>query len=179
MPFFSGFNAESGVRDILALNPTAGRALIDYHEAVLRGPSPLSAGERELIAAYVSGLNACHYCHGVHATTAAAFGIPADMIQRLVEDPATAPVDAKMKPLLAYVKKLTLTPARMEKADADSVHAAGWTERALHDAVSVCCLFNFMNRLIDGHGVEGHAALYKRRGEMLHKDGYAPLAKLL
>jgi uncharacterized peroxidase-related enzyme len=179
MPFFSSFNDDSGVRDILALNPAAGRALIDYHEAVLRGPSPLTPGERELIAAYVSGLNACHYCHGVHATTAAEFGISRDLLERLIDDPASAPVEAKLKPLLAYVKKLTLTPARMGKADADAVYAAGWSERALHDAVSVCCLFNFMNRLIDGHGVEGRAELYQRRGEMLHKDGYAGLAKLL
>ncbi len=179
MPFFSGFNADSGVRDILALNPAAGRALIEYHEAVLRGPSPLTPGERELIAAYVSGLNECHYCHGVHATTAAAFGLSADLLQKLLDDPATAPVDPTLKPILAYVRRLTLTPARVTQADVDAVYAAGWTERALHDAVSVCCLFNFMNRLIDGHGITGHAKLYRRRGEMLKKDGYAPLLKLL
>jgi alkylhydroperoxidase family enzyme len=68
-PFFSSLDSDSGVRDILTLNPAAGKALIEYHEAVLRGPSPLSEGERELIAAYVSGLNACHYCHGVHTKT--------------------------------------------------------------------------------------------------------------
>ncbi len=179
MPFFEGFNADSGVRDILALNPAAGRALIEYHEAVLRGPSPLTPGERELIAAYVSALNGCHYCHGVHATTAAAFGLSADLLERVVEDLQTAPVDPTLKPILAYVKKLTLAPARMNEADAKAVYAAGWPERALHDAVSVCCLFNFMNRLIDGHGITGHSELYRRRGEMLKKDGYAPLLKLL
>jgi len=31
----------------------------------------------------------------------------------------------------------------------------GWDDRAVHDAVSVCSLFNFMNRLIEGMGVEG------------------------
>lgn len=179
MPFFSGFNADSGVRDILAHNPAAGRALIEYHEIVLRGPSPLTPGERELIAAYVSGLNECRYCHGVHTATAAAFGLSADLLQALLDDVATAPVDPTLKPILAYAKKLTLTPARMQQADADAVYAAGWPERALHDAVSVCCLFNFMNRLLDGHGVTGHADLHRRRGEALKKDGYAPLLKLL
>lgn len=179
MPFFSALTEDSGARDILAMNPAAGRALVEYHEAVLRGPSPLSPGERELIAAYVSGLNACHYCHGVHAVTAEAFGIPAALLESLIDNPDTAAVDAKLKPLLAYVRKLTLTPARMTEVDAKAVYAAGWTEKALHDAISVCCLFNFMNRLLDGHGVHGNDGVYKRRGQMLKDDGYAPLIKLL
>jgi uncharacterized peroxidase-related enzyme len=179
MAFFSGLSDDSGARDILAINPAAGRALVEYHEAVLRGPSPLTPGQRELIAAYVSGLNGCHYCHGVHAVTAEAFGIPAALMKSLLENPDGAEVEPKLKPLLAYVRKLTLTPARMTQADAEAVYAAGWSEKALHDAISVCCLFNFMNRLLDGHGVHGNETVYKRRGQMLKDDGYAPLIKLL
>jgi hypothetical protein len=59
-----------------------------------------------------------------------------------------------MKPLLRYVGKLTLTPSRMIPADAEAVFQAGWDERALHDAVSVCALFNLMNRLVDGLGIQ-------------------------
>lgn len=29
----------------------------------------------------------------------------------------------------------------------------GWSERALYDAVQICALFNFMNRIIEGTGV--------------------------
>jgi uncharacterized protein YciW len=43
--------------------------------------------------------------------------------------------DAKLKPILAYAEKLTLTPTRLTEADAAAVFAAGWSERALHDAV--------------------------------------------
>ncbi len=45
--------------DVFARYPETTRPLIEYHEVLLRGPSPLSVAERELIAAYVSGLNAC------------------------------------------------------------------------------------------------------------------------
>ncbi len=76
MPYFPSLGDGATVRDILQLHPQAGRALVKYHEIVLRGPSTLSVRERELIAAYVSGLNACQYCHGVHSVTAEAFGRP-------------------------------------------------------------------------------------------------------
>jgi AhpD family alkylhydroperoxidase len=75
MPFFASLPDDAGVRHILALNPKAGRALIEFHEAALRNASPLPVRDKELIAAYVSALNACQYCYGVHSETAKAFGV--------------------------------------------------------------------------------------------------------
>lgn len=63
----------------------------------------------------------------------------------------------------------------MTQADADAVLAAGWGEAELHDAALTVCLFNFMNRLLEGHGVKGNAALYAARGQALHDEGYQPL----
>jgi len=179
MPFFSRLDDQAGVRDILKLNRTAGAALIDYHTAVMRQPSPLAEGERELIAAYVSGLNACHYCHGVHSQTARAYGMEPATLTALIDDPATAPVDERLRPILAYVRKLTEAPSRMVEADAEAVFAAGWDEQALHDAINVACLFNFMNRLVEGHGVKGDPGLFAERGAALRDQGYAPIHALI
>jgi uncharacterized peroxidase-related enzyme len=179
MPFFKSLGREAAVRDILAMNRDAGKALVHYHLAVLRQPSALSVGERELIAAYVSALNACQYCYGVHSITARAFGLAKDTFEKLMTGIDGAPVPERLKPILRYARKLTLEPAKMVQADADAVFAAGWNEQGLHDAICVVCLFNFMNRLLDGHGVHGHDALYKERGHMVHERGYAPLLKFL
>jgi len=125
-----------------------------FHDAVLRNEdSPLSIAEREIIAALVSGLNACAFCYGAHKTMAMAFGLPEETITALVDDINSAPIDEKLKPLLHYVRKLTLSPSKMVQGDADAVFAAGWPEEALHDAVLVCALFNFMNRVLDGSGI--------------------------
>jgi uncharacterized peroxidase-related enzyme len=159
--------------------PDTARPLLDFHELVLRGPSPFTAGERELIAAYVSGINACDYCHGVHSVTAEAFGVPAGVLSAALTDLDTAPVDEKLKPILRYVGKLTRTPSRMTEADAAAVYAAGWDERALHDAVLVCALFNFMNRMVDGLGVRADAGYLTTSGTRLHDVGYAGLVRLL
>lgn len=132
--------------------PATVAPLLEYHDRVLRDPSPLTVAERELIAAYVSGLNACTYCHGAHVLAASAFGIEENWFEGLMKDLETCAVDAKLKPLLAYVRKLTLTPSMMVEADAAAVYAAGWEEQALFDAISVCGLFNLMNRIVEGTG---------------------------
>jgi len=52
--------------------------LLEYHDAILREESELTVGERELIAAYVSSINGCHYCFSAHRDHARAWGIPED-----------------------------------------------------------------------------------------------------
>ena len=112
MPFFPTLPDDAGVRHILSMNPAAGRALIEFHSAALRADSQLTAKDKELIAAYVSGLNACQYCYGVHKETAKAYGVPEDVFDALLEDVATAPIEPRLKPILAYAKVLTLSPPR-------------------------------------------------------------------
>lgn len=165
--------------DVFRAYPDTARPLLDYHQVLLRGPSPLTVAERELIAAYVSGLNACGYCHGIHTAVAEAFGIAEGTLTSLLDDPDTAPIDERLKPLLRYVGKLTQTPSRITLDDARSVLDAGWDERALHDAVAVSALFNFMNRFVDGLGIiagPDYTAVSSRR---LTDIAYAGLKDLL
>jgi alkylhydroperoxidase family enzyme len=100
------------------------------------------------------------------------FGVAPEAIDGLINDLATAPIDSKLRPILAFVKKLTLTPTRMTQADADAVFAASWDEAALHSAIAVCCLFNFMNRLVDAHGIEADRASFTERGRKHVEMGY-------
>ena len=141
------------LRDVFQRFPATVRPLLEYHDALLCGESDLSVAERELIAAYVSGLNACQFCFGAHKIAADAWGVDPDMIDALIADLDTAPVDASLRPILAYAAKLTRSPAMMTEADAQAVYDAGWSESALYDAVQVTALFNFMNRIVEGSGV--------------------------
>ena len=179
MPFFRSLPPDAGVRHILQMNKPVGRALITLHEALLRGDSPLTPAQHELIAAYVSGLNECQYCFGVHAETASQFGVPEESLRKMLFDLGDVQMEDRMRALLDYVRRLTLAPHQLVQADADRVFAAGWSERALHDAILTTCLFNFMNRLLDGHGCQGDTQVYKQRGQGLAREGYAPLLRLL
>lgn len=151
-------------------------ALLDelrpFAQRLMRGPSPLTVAERELIAAFVSGLNSCSYCYGTHARVAAAFGIEEITLAALLEDVEQAAVEPRLKPVLRFVRKLTLTPSRTTRADADAVRAAGFGDEGLMHAVAVCAYFNQMNRLLDGTGIRGEAHEHAGAARRLIDAGY-------
>lgn len=156
MSVFPSIEGEPGLDKLFRRFPHTAAPLLEYHDRLLRDPSPLTVAERELIAAYVSGINSCTYCHGAHVVAARAFGVDAELLGGLMDDLENSAIDAKLKPILAYVSKLTRTPAMMTEGDAQKVYDAGWDEQALFDAVSVCALFNFMNRIVEGAGIKGN-----------------------
>lgn len=156
MARFPSLPATPQLGDVFTRFPDGVGALLEYHDVMLRGPSPLSVAQRELLAAYVSALNACRYCMGAHTIIAEIHGVPPGVLESALADPSTPEVPRDMRPLLAYVRKLTEWPARMTDADAEAVYAIGWNEAALFHAISICALFNFMNRIVEGCGVTAH-----------------------
>jgi uncharacterized peroxidase-related enzyme len=153
---FPNLPEDAGLAEVFEAYPQTVAPLLAYHDSLLRGDSPLSVGTRELIAAYVSGVNACRFCHDAHRLYARAFGIPDAVMDQALANLDSAAIDPALKPLLAYVGKLTRDPTGLRRPDAEAVYAAGWSERALYDAVQVCALFNMMNRIIEGTGVAAY-----------------------
>ena len=90
----------------------------------------------------------------------------------MVEDIDSAPIASNEKPLFQYLKKLTLSPSKLIQEDADKIFREGWSEQDLQDLILIGCLFNFYNRLLDGHGIKGNQAIYQFGGAHLHKNGY-------
>ncbi len=160
------------VFDVFAAYPEMFTHIADFSQLVFRGPGPLTPRDRELIFTYVSQLNACAYCFGGHAETSKLLGAAADVFERLKVDIETAPVDAKLKPLLRYAKKLTETPSRIAPSDAEACYAAGWSDDALMQTVAVTCLANFMNRLVEGSGVHADPSKFVARAKGAVEKGY-------
>ena len=171
--------AKPAMRDLYRAYPATTKPLGEFTEAAMRGPSPFTQGQREMIAAYVSGLNACAYCHGTHLAVAEACGVAPELVKALLEDIDAAPVEPRMKPILNYARKLTLSPARMTAADAAAIYQAGWGDDAFYSTVVVTALFNFYNRLADGVGLampEDHGAEAGKRLSTLGYDVFAQIA---
>ena len=86
------------------------------------------------------------------------------MLQAVLADWRTAPIDPKLRATLGFLEKLTLTPAEVGAADLVPLRSAGVTDEAIEDAIQVCALFNVYNRLADALDFyvpagDGHAAL--------------------
>lgn len=172
MPFLKHLDDLSDITDITWNDRKRLGPLDKASQNIMRGKSSFSPAQKEVFAAFVSGLNACSFCYGSHAAVAKNFGVSQETIEALVEDIDSAPVASNEKPLFQYLKKLTLSPSKLIQEDADKIFCEGWSEQDLQDLILIGCLFNFYNRLLDGHGIKGNQAIYQFGADHLHKNGY-------
>ncbi len=97
------------------------------------------------------------------------------LVDAVLQDYRTAPIDEGEKALFAFIERVNRESSRLRKEDVEEVKAAGWSEEALYDAITVCALFNFYNKWIDAAGVSDMtAAAYAASGERLAALGYVP-----
>jgi len=172
MPFLPHSQGFQSVADVFMRDPKRYHPFAQFIAGVMSGDSDLSRVERETIALYVSELNDCRYCVSAHQ--AVLRGLGAD--EAAVSSARAAP---RMRPVLELAHKLTQTPGAVDQSDIDAVQAAGWSEQAVEDVTIVVSLFAFMNRLVDGFGIEGSAKVFEKSGPMIAQHGYGPLAQAL
>ncbi len=91
----------------------------------------------------------------------------------MLEDFRTAPISEREKALFAFIEKVNRQSNATTQKDIDAVKAAGWSEEAIYDAITVCALFNFYNTWIDATGVHDMPpAAYAASGVRLAEAGY-------
>jgi len=96
-----------------------------------------------------------------------------ELVQAVLDDYRTSPLSDKEKALFAFIDKVNHTSNQIKPEDVDEVKRAGWSDEAIYDAITVCCLFNFYNRWIDATGVHDMpASAYELSGERLKAHGY-------
>jgi uncharacterized peroxidase-related enzyme len=165
---------DADMKDTLAREPAIEIPFSQLNEAVMRGDAPFTAGERELLAAYVSALNGCDYCQCEHAALAAAFGLPAGILAQLLQDVDTAEVSEPFRAAVLYARKLTLEPTRLGPADVEALFAAGHDEQALYFLVFVTTVFTMSNRIVQGLGLTTPSPVGLHEAvERLRRQGYA------
>lgn len=139
-----------------------GKPFLAWIEASLRGPSQWTQGDRELMAALVSDRNRCAFCIGTHSATASSL-VGDEMVRTVLrvdlgdpedDDADGAKISAGLRATLAFIEKLTLSPAQVDASDVERAVAAGVSAEALRDAVEVCAAFNVMNRVADALAFE-------------------------
>jgi alkylhydroperoxidase family enzyme len=96
------------------------------------------------------------------------------MVDAVLEDYRTAPIDDREKALFAFIEKMNEQSNAVRREDIDRLTAAGWSQEAIYDAITVCSLFKFYNAWIDATGVHDlPAAGYEASGRRLATQGYS------
>ena len=122
-PRFEQFTHElAGIRSVVQERPSKYMMLMTFAQEILREESHLSPTDREIIAAYTSKLNGCEFCCGSHTAFASSIGAGSADLAMIESGDTTG---HRLAPLLAYVKKLTLTPSAISESDKQAVHEIG------------------------------------------------------
>lgn len=160
---------------LFAFRPEATQHLARFTEEVMRGPSPLSSGLRELIAAFTSYTNECAFCTKAHVAVAAALLGSEGMVWGVLRDLETSSLKENEKALFRFVRKVTKNLPDVTEADIKTLGAAGWNDEAIYYTISVCALFNFYNRWITSTGVHPVSEeSHRSHGKVIAERGYAP-----
>jgi alkylhydroperoxidase family enzyme len=96
-------------------------------------------------------------------------------VDAVLRDHLTAPISDKEKALFTFMEATNRASQEITRDDVDLVRAAGWSDEAIYDAVTVCALFNFYNVWVDATGVSDMPeAAYLAGGERMASRGYLP-----
>jgi uncharacterized peroxidase-related enzyme len=165
-----------GITSAFAYRPETAKPMRELAEVLLRGPSTLTSGEREMIAAFVSSRNDCAFCHASHRAAAAHHLVGNyELVDLVTRDPQAAPVTNKLKSLLTIAGKVQQGGKHVSSSDIEQARAAGATDLEIHDTVLIAAAFCMYNRYVDGLATltPTDPALYDQMGQRMAKEGYA------
>ncbi|HVS92115.1 MAG TPA: carboxymuconolactone decarboxylase family protein [Mucilaginibacter sp.] len=166
-----------GITGLLEYRKDTGQPIRELTQILMRGPSALTEGERELIATIVSHGNQCRFCTTAHTAAADLLLGEKTTTQAIKDDIESAPVSGKMKALLAIAKATgkngkLVTPEMVERAKAE-----GATDGELHDTVLIAALFSLYNRYVDGMAtaMPDNEAYFETLADRIVHHGYTRL----
>ncbi|CAG5070652.1 hypothetical protein DYBT9623_03197 [Dyadobacter sp. CECT 9623] len=164
-----------GIVGLFNFRPETAEPLQLLAETLLRGDSPLTSGERELIAAYVSHLNNCHFCHTSHASAAMAhLNCDLSLIDDIKNGFQQIEISPKLRALLHIAAKVQKSGREVQAEDIAAAKAVGAADKEIHDTVLIAAAFCMFNRYVDGLGTwapKEHEA-YREMGQRMAFTGY-------
>ncbi|MEP7142723.1 MAG: peroxidase-related enzyme [Ferruginibacter sp.] len=174
MPYIPLEEHLPGITGLLEYRKDTAVPIRELTQILLRGPSTLTEGERELIATIVSYRNECNFCATAHTAAADILLGEENTSAKVKQDISTAPVSDKMKALLIIAAQVQRGGKNVTAGSVQNAKDAGATDLEIHDTVLIAALFCLYNRYVDGLSTVTPAdpAFYKGLGERLKDHGY-------
>jgi uncharacterized peroxidase-related enzyme len=164
-----------GIRSLVLFRPETGKPLYDLAQVLLRGPSPLSEAERELIAAYESHRNECMFCMSSHAAAARClYGEEKNVVDDVLKNMQQSNASNKMKALLNIAGKVQILGKEVTPEDIAAAKTWGADDREIHDTVLIAAAFSMFNRYVDGLAsfTPTNPSVYEEMGKRMAEKGY-------
>jgi uncharacterized peroxidase-related enzyme len=175
MPHIALKDGVPGILSLFEFRPQTAGALNELADVLLREPSSLTRGERELIAAYTSSLNDCTFCCNSHSAFAA-LQLEGGMavVEQVKQNVNDAPISPKLKTLLGIAAKVQRGGRNVTADDISRARTAGATDVEIHDAVLIAAAFCMYNRYVDGLATFAPTdpAAYRGVAEQIVTHGY-------
>jgi uncharacterized peroxidase-related enzyme len=178
MPYIPVEEHLPGITGLLEYRKDSAQPIRELTQILLRGPSTLTEGERELIATIVSHNNQCRFCTTAHTAAADAYyDNNTTVADKVKQDLESAPVSEKMKALLTIARLVQQSGKNVTPEAVDRAKKAGATDLEIHDTVLIAALFCLYNRYVDGLATVAPAdpQFYKGLAERLVNHGYTRL----
>lgn len=174
MPYIPLEDHLPGITGLLEYSKETAAPIRELTQILLRGPSSLTEGERELIATVVSYKNECTFCCTAHTAAADILLGEEETSAKVKENIATAPVSDKMKALLTIAAQVQQSGKAVTTESVQIAKTKGATDIEIHDTVLIAALFCLYNRYVDGLATvtPTDPAFYKGLGERLKNNGY-------
>ena len=106
MPYIPLEDHLPGITGLLEYRKDSAAPIRELTQTLLRGPSTLNEGERELIATIVSHRNQCTFCTTAHTAAADILLGEEETAAKVKQDFNNAPVSDKMKALLTIAAQV-------------------------------------------------------------------------
>lgn len=131
----------------LSLKPQRLRDFMAMFNEIMLSESRLSRLEREMVAVVVSSANRCYYCLVSHGAAVRKLSGDPQLAEMLTLNYRVAELDARVRGMLDFAWKLTVTPAEVGDADRAALRGVGLEDGDIFDLAQVVGLFNLSNRM--------------------------------
>jgi uncharacterized peroxidase-related enzyme len=174
MPYIPLAEHLPGITGLLEYRKDSAEPIRELTQFLLRGPSTLTEGERELIATIVSHNNECTFCTTAHTAAANLLLGECNTTEEIKQDIETASVSEKMKSLLVIARQVQHSGKSVTAESVQRAKNAGATDIEIHDTVLIAALFCLYNRYVDGLGTlePENPEYYQALAERLAGNGY-------
>jgi uncharacterized peroxidase-related enzyme len=151
-----------GILKCFCSSPQLLTQVMAISSVLLFSEGALGRRRKEMIASYVSTLNACPYCADSHGFFLCVHGGATAVDSILQGNLDSAPIDTSEKMLLTFVAKINSASDKIDAGDVQALRSVGWTNEQIAEAVHLAAAFAFFNRVANAFGLVSQGLLDMR-----------------